>query len=884
MRRSSAALLLALALLPLAARAQPSTQEEQPVTQGKPRFIAPVLLEKVAAEYPPEAFAAGIEGAVILEFGVDENGQVTEVNVKQPAGHGFDEAAVAAVRKFRWKPGTSDNTPVPSKVEYAIKFTIATVKKAVGPTLEPGELPIRIRGEVLARGTRTPIPYAHVFAARSGGATLPGNNTAGAVTDSFDADTDDKGEFILRGLPPGAYTLVITGTGLVNTKFDETLAADTVLTVRYFVDKTWASRYESTVRAAPLREEVSRQTLTTEELVKMPGSMGDPLRAVENLPGVARAPFNTGLLIIRGGKPSDSREFFAGAEVPQLYHFGGFTSVLPAQLIDQVDYFPGNFGVRWGRSIAGAVDLDIRSGRTDRIHGYTDVNAFDAGVSVEGPIGKGSYIVGARRSYIDVVLGAASDLGGLNGVPLSFTTAPVYYDYQAVLDYPLGGGKFRALLMGSDDALKLLFDSPQGDPSIAGSFSTHIFFHRFQLRWTKTKGPFTFLAQNTAGYNGSDGQLGQGLSFDITNLEDDTRVELGYKPSKRLRILVGEDSQLAYTTLTGLLPIPPREGEQPLPLSSSNKYKASETLLIFNIGLYAEAVMKPSPKLTITGGLRYDWFGDVSSSTFNPRMGLKYQLFDLTTIKAGLGLYSQDPQPQDYDKNFGNPTLRPENALHVGLSVEQALFPGAIFEATGFFKWLYDLSAPTTGDVQLDGKVVAERVANVGTGRIYGGEFLLRQALSKYFFGWIAYTLMRSERRNCDACTWHTFDFDQTHILIVALHANLPRGFEAGVRFRYISGFPYTLDKSAYFDADADVYAPGKFAVNTARYDAFNQLDIRFDKTFIFDRWVLKLYLDLTNIYNNPNQEQVQYSYDYKTHNFISGLPFLPSFGIRGEF
>ena len=114
-------------------------------------------------------------------------------------------------------------------------------------------------------------------------------------------------------------------------------------------------------------------------------------------------------------------------------------------------------------------------------------------------------------------------------------------------------------------------------------------------------------------------------------------------------------------------------------------------------------------------------------------------------------------------------------------------------EVTGFYKDLYDLVVVTNNFVQRDGQAVPERKSNDGIGRVYGGELLLRQAVSKWFFGWISYTLMRSERKDCATCEWRLFDFDQTHVLVIAVHAYLPRGFEVGARFRYITGFPYTL-------------------------------------------------------------------------------------------
>ena len=72
--------------------------------------------------------------------------------------------------------------------------------------------------------------------------------------------------------------------------------------------------------------------------------------------------------------------------------------------------------------------------------------------------------------------------------------------------------------------------------------------------------------------------------------------------------------------------------------------------------------------------------------------------------------------------------------------------------------------------------------------------------------------------------------------------------------------------------------------MNTGRLAAFNQLDLRVDKTFLFQRWMLKVYLDITNVYNNPNVELNQPSYDFTRRATLTGLPIIPSFGIRAEF
>jgi outer membrane receptor protein involved in Fe transport len=737
---------------------------------------------------------------------------------------------------------------------------------------EPPGATAELRAQVLARGSREPIAGAAVLARGPGGAEA-------------EAECDAGGWFTLSALAPGEWTVIVAGPQVVKAQFTERLEPRTRLTVHYWVDIPWTKRYQTVVHGAPERVEVERQ-LTTAELTRIPGTGGDTLRALENLPGVGRSPFNLGLLIVRGGKPTDSRSFLAGTEIPQLYHFGGLTSIVPSHIVDSIDYFPGNFGVRYGRAIAGAIDLDIRPGKSDRLHGYVDTNVWDSGVGLEGPIGKGSFLAGARRSYVDALLAAGNDSGLLPSLPLKFTNAPVYYDYQAALDYPVGGGKLRLLLFGSDDQLRLVLQNPSDvDPSVAGAFQTHIFFHRLQLRWTRTFGDWSFLLVTSDGYNGTEGSLGTALNFSIGVLGSDWRVEGRWRSGKRFSLLVGADLQGALVFLSALVPLPLAEGQQVLPLSAATKYRADERLEVLNIGAYAEGLWRTTDRLSLTAGLRLDWYSPLQHVSFNPRLNARLQVAKYSALKLGVGLFSQDPQPPDYDKVFGNPKLRPESAIHASVSFEQGLYPGLTLELTAFYKQLYDLVTTSLQPILgTDGMVSIERRANQGEGRIYGGELFLRQALSKRLFGWISYTLMRSERRDGPGLPWRLFDYDQTHVLILALSVNLPRGFTVGARFRYVSGFPYTPAHGGQFDSDAAVYVPGAAPVNTARLDAFQSLDLRIDKTFVFNRWLFKIYLDVTNVYDHQNAELVNYSFDFKYQTAITGLPIIPSLGARGEF
>ena len=112
----------------------------------------------------------------------------------------------------------------------------------------------------------------------------------------------------------------------------------------------------------------------------------------------------------------------------------------------------------------------------------------------------------------------------------------------------------------------------------------------------------------------------------------------------------------------------------------------------------------------------------------------------------------------------------------------------------------------------------------------------------------------------------------------------MPYGFQVGLRFRYATGNPYTPVAGRYFDVNSDGYNPIWGPTYSARLPPFNQLDLRVDKTFTFDRWRLVAYLDVENLYWAQSPEAATFNYNYTQTAYVTGLPFLPVIGVRGEF
>jgi len=81
------------------------------------------VTKEVQAVYPPELQRMGIEGLVVAKLYVDENGDVRRVTIVEKAGHGLDEHARDALKKFKFSPArTSDGKAVPTNIIYKYRF------------------------------------------------------------------------------------------------------------------------------------------------------------------------------------------------------------------------------------------------------------------------------------------------------------------------------------------------------------------------------------------------------------------------------------------------------------------------------------------------------------------------------------------------------------------------------------------------------------------------------------------------------------------------------------------------------------------------------------------------------------------------------------------
>jgi TonB family protein len=870
---------------------EPPAREAPPPA---PKLTKPPAIKKtVEPVYPPEAFAAGLSGDVtlLLDLGVD--GLVTNVAVSKGAGNGFDEAAVAAARQMEFTPAEIDGKPAAIRIEYTIHFQ----PKVVAPPPETEETPppetpppppppppvaarVVLRGRARERGTREPIAGADVAIIRRGAG--PGGSDPPAVVVGA---TDDDGQFEVKGDGSSALRVVVsdsTHEACIRDFSTADQAAPAPPFWNCLAGRRSGGRYETSVRGRAEHPEETKQTLTRAELTTVPGTAGDPIRALQDLPGVARAPFGLGVLVVRGASPNETGVFIGGEPVPLLYHFLAGPSIFSSYLLDKIDFYPGGFGVRYGRFAGGAVDITIKGSVGKTLHGAADINLRDSSAFVEGPVGGGwraSFAV--RRSYIDQIL----PLVIKPKIGSTFITfAPVYWDYQARVEKDLAsGGRVAIVAFGSDDALAVIAQ----DPTRNLTSDTHIGFDHVMAEWVTTFGGWTSRLSPTYGYSDQSFSTGTFSGFQRYHrlyLREDLTRPIG----QHFTLATGFDTIWSYDWADFFLPLP-RNGRT-LGLTEPAQTDVVRTLYNVAPAVYVEGQWEPRPNLRIVPGVRYDYYHIVGTnkSSVDPRLSMRWAVTPRFAIKGSVGIYHELPIPQFLDQQFGNPNLRLPWADQYQLGFEKRFTDVDDITVTPYFVRRHDLPVPTV-----------DRFSSIGSGRSYGVEIWLRHQVTRHFYGWVAYTLSRSEEtgilaegvpmgnmglpRNGSDLSWHLGQFDQTHNLVLVASYKWTK-WETGATYRLTTGTPTTPVAGSFYDADFNGYTRLNGPTGSTRNPTFSQLDVRVERTWTFDYWVLGVYLDVQNVFNAQNPEGILYNYRFQQSAPIRGLPILPILGVRGRF
>jgi TonB family protein len=870
--RRTAALCAAATVVAMAAPA--SAQPGQRV------IVPPKLVTFVEAEFPPSEVAAGKGAAVLLQIAIDATGKVAGVGVVESGGPAFDVAAVAAAKQFVFTPATVDGTAIPVKIAYRYQFTV-TEKLIKKQTAD-------FEGVVRDRHSKKPLANVRI-----------------ALDTGQEALTDEQGKFKVLDIVPGDHLVTISGEKLATVGTTETFEASKKIDATYEVDEKKENTgggdedEEIVVTAPRLKKQVVSTEVQATQAAKVPGTQGDVLKVVENLPGVARAAAGSSSLVVWGSAPQDTRVYVDGVHVPLLYHGGGYRSILPSNFVKSVELVPGGYGPSYGRGLGGLVTVAMRPLDEEGVHGSVGADVIDASADVRAKLSDRIHVaVGVRKSYLDVVLAnvTSEDVGNI--VPI-----PRYWDAQFRITYDVAPHETIELgALASSDRISNTLVNP--DPSLTTQQTTGTDFQRIYMRYEKHLADSSVITV-VPSFGVTSTSLANSYGPIVTDATNHStlfglRADWHGPLMDHVRGAVGLDAELVASSLhrDGSIGAPPREGdiyvfgEPPPGQVNAENWKT----VIGSLAPYVETdVSLLEDRLHIVSGARLESYVTSASKTlpvivgspdegatkevpeFEPRISVRYAFTPEIAAKAAFGIYHQAPQPEDLSAVFGTPLLGLSSAQHYLAGGSFQLTQSLSVEMTGFLSESQNLVARS----QAESPYLAQALEQTGIGRAYGTQFLLRQQQVGRFFGWVSYSILRSERKDAPGLPWRLFDYDQSHVFTALGSYDLGRGFEVGLRFRFATGYPRTPVIGAYKDVLTDTYRPIFGEQNSIRIPPFASLDARVAKHFKWNRIDGEVYLDVQNVTDHSNPEEIVYNTKYTQRGYITGFPILPVIGAR---
>jgi hypothetical protein len=705
------------------------------------------------------------------------------------------------------------------------------------------------------------------------------------------AQTDVEGRFKIENIPLGEYSVRASYIGYASLiKTDIVAAAARPPEVEFALQPTPVEGPAITVTPdyfpKTTESQISIQSQSFEEIRRLPGGFEDVVRAVSILPGVGQAQPGRNDLIVRGGAPSENLYVVDNLEVSNINHFGtqGFAggplSFINLDFIRGTSFSSGGFGARYGDRLSSLLKLDLRDGRTDRLGGKATISSSQFGLNLEGPIhDKGSYIVSARRSYLDFIFKAAG-----------FSFVPEYWDFLGKVDYRLDrANSIRILGIGALDRTRFFNDTPDrrfDNSRVLGSNQNqaigyvsweHLFKNGFAtLTLGQTYTDFRYLQD--------DSLLNPVFRNNSYESETSLRGDLAMKPARRTTVSAGVQGRLAAVKADLFAASFVNSFGQSVAVDVSR-----DTTAIKSSG-YVQLTQVLN-RLSLTGGLRFDYFNLIKDNLVaSPRISASYTLTPTLSLNAAAGRYYQSPSYIWLLANPENGQLKFVGANQYIIGVDRALWPDTRMSIELYLKDYFDYPASTrqpylvlantgAGYGGLDEGFVSfgiDPLVSRGAGRSRGFELLVQKKLSEIpCYGILAVSYGETRFRGIDG-VMRPGSYDQRWI------ANLGGGYifnekwELSTKFRFATGSPYTP-----YNADG-TQSPS--AYNSVRLPANHGLDIRLDRRWNFAGWTMITYLDLQNVYNRKPRLVPRFSNRTHKAEENSAIGILPAIGISAEF
>ncbi|MEX0821253.1 MAG: TonB-dependent receptor [Rhodothermales bacterium] len=725
-----------------------------------------------------------------------------------------------------------------------------------------------LRGFVTSGGDGQPLPGVNVIATHANAAPVG-------------VATDRDGFYALSRITSG--TVVVRATFIGFEPFVDTLAlAPGITALNITLEEATTSLDELVVQsdreaagAAGITAGLQTVRSADIELVPMPDVSADLVNYLTTLPGVVSQGDRGGQLFIRGGEPTQNMVLLDGMPIYQPFHFLGFYSAFPAEIISTADVYAGGFGGRYGGRLSSVIDVSARTGNKARHAGAVSVAPFLAAARAEGPIVRDdvSYLASWRTSMIEQIASRVVDAA----LPFRFS------DRFGKLHATLGGGaQLSVTVLHTTDTGRLgpdplsAADVPEEDEARMENLAVgaRLIFLPPDINL------FGEVLVSRSRVESSLGPPGQAHQSSTT-----TRSGVDVHATQYYGAL-----DLNWGAAVHLM-------ELEIALDGLFQNVVPTTEFVTETALYVEPVYRAPYGLRIEPSMRLQAFPSKGRSFIEPRLRAVWST-GVHRFSGAAGVYHQEVVGLNDRRNVGNvftawtssPRGLVPRARHVILGWRANPASWLDVSVEGFHKRLDDLMVPewtafprfTSRLQEARGRVRGvDARAEITAGPFYAAAGYGYAAVD-YYVSVPALQIVFGEEE-----TRYAPPHDRKHQLSLLGSVSL-RGFDLSARWQFGSGLPFST--SMGFDRfvlmDSLVHVAGEAGMErvlyqrpyTGRLPTYHRLDVTLEYTRpLSDGIRLTAQAGLVNVYDRLNL----FYLDLFTLRRVDQLPLIPSVGLR---
>lgn len=615
------------------------------------------------------------------------------------------------------------------------------------------------------------------------------NLTTGTVTNAFGfySFTLAEGSYKLRCSFVGYQAIETSIDVSGNQKLSFKLKPEAISLKEISLHAKLKSRVNST---RPGQEELPLALMR-----KSPALLGesDIVQYIKMMPGVQSSTDGPYGLYVRGTTPQQSSFVLDDAPMFNMYHISGWFSAINPDAIKDVQIYKSHLPSRIGGSVSSIVDIRLRDGNNQQFAVTGGIGTITSRITVEGPIikGKASFLVSARRSYIDKLarLFLKNEDSGLENV--------YFYDLNTKLNYTLNHSNrlFLSFYRGRD----IMTDNGGtiwGNTLVSFRWNK-IFSGRLFSNLTATFSNYKHAMNGTDNnenpYSLSTSVRSYALKYDFSYYTHaNNKLNFGFSSNYEEMIPIKSD----YASSIKL-----------------NALDSAKTAKRFIHRVYGEADIKLSNRLNVNVGIRASFINNTApketSISFypEPMATLRYSIHENLSAKAG---YSRNNQYHHGARIFdilvpferyifADKTLKPQHADHLS----SGLFycpgeKGIEISLEAYYSLMQNQYRFIPNDELLLGHGYQE-FAIPGKTKSYGIEFSMRKTAGR-FTGIINYTLARvtTIESNINNGKQYNPYYDRKHNISANLAFQASKRINLSATWIYMTGNPYSLPIGKY--------------------------------------------------------------------------------------